>query len=357
MGLTCAALHLSTTADLDTLAQAVGQRLGCDQVESSDAADREFAAVISAPWISFFDLSNPNAVTDELAELGKQLSVISKEPVLLAAVWDSDVFGFMLFENGKQVDGYASGRGLLTGRIKKLPPDKRAVEWSRAFKRPLASGALESVVQKGHLFAEDQLAKLSDLLGFSPKIAMCTAKDLKSQQLPNQRRYYFRSRPSQGNKLPITQTLPYKGATLPMQIVVRQDRFGSFELNGPAEAFVDPVFEFAGSAVDSEIVNVTEAHAFWSLGIDHILAGGAVRFDGDLTTEEANGRRLCHASLKGLSAQQRSFPPRKKSILSFCFTLRGVSPGAGEIQVNCRPSPHASESLPLRPQFLVEVIR
>lgn len=357
MGLTCASLHLFGSANLDQLAQALAERLDCDRVDSSDAADRDIAAIAASPWISFFDLSIPNMVTEELTDLGKQLSAVCGRPVMLTAVWDSDVFGFLVFEHGKQVDGYTSGRGLLPGRVKRWRLEKRAVEWSRAFQCDVSVDALSRLTQEGKLFAEDQLSRLADLLNLPIRIALSTAKDLASAPLPNQRRFYFRSRPSSAHALPITQTLAYKGAKLTKQIVVRQEDFGSFEINGPAAAFVDPVFEFAGSAIDSEIVMLTEAHAFWSQGIDHILAGGAVRFIAEITKEDSDGRRRSRALLKGLSAQQHSFPPRKKSILSFCFTLRGVSLGTGEIQVNCRPSPQASESFPLRPQFLVEVIR
>src|SRR5262245_23743874 len=339
MGLSCASLHFPGSNNLDQIVQALAERLRCDRVESGDLADRALAAVQTPPWISIFDLSNPDGVTDELTDLGKQLSAVSEGPVLLTAVWDSDVFGFILYENGSQIDGYASGRGLLPGRIKRMTPDKRAVEWSRAFNRSFSPDVLESVMKKGHLFAEDQLAKIAELLGFPAQVATSTSKDLKSGQWQNQARYYFRSPALPGGTLHITQTLACKGATLPMQIVVRQERFGSFELNSPAAGFVDPVFEFAGSPIDSGFVNLVAAHAFWSLGIDHIRAGGAVRFDADITAVETDGKRVVRAVLKDLSAQKRSFPPRKKSILSFLFDLRGVAPGSGEMQVSCRPNP------------------
>jgi hypothetical protein len=361
MGLTCASLHLfapdCAAAELDKTIDAAGDRLGYERIDKPEEADRELTAVPAPPWISFFDLSNPNTVTDDLTGLGKQLSAVSKRPVLLTAVWDSDVFGFLLFEHGKQVDGHASGRGLLPGRIRKWPPDKRAREWSRTFERSIGVEAVQRLTEKGLLFAEELLARCCEMVGLSGDLAARVPRDLDARPLPNHRRYYYKSRPQPAGAQPITQTLAYKGATLEQQIVVRQEHSSVFELNGPAAVFVDPILEFSGSAIDTGIVSLTESFGHWSLGIEHILAGGAVRFDAEISSAEAGGRQVMRACLKGLSAERRAFPPRKKSILSFWYTLRGVAPGAGQVHVSLLPNPQAVERLPMRPQLLVDVIR
>jgi hypothetical protein len=365
MGLTCATLHVfspdassaTPKLPLEELMRVTGDRLGFDCIDNSGEADRELIAVSAPPWVTLLDLSNPDAVTEEFTGLGKKLSEVSKRPVLLTAVWDSDVFGFLLFENGKQVDGYASGRGLLPGRTKNWPPEKRAQEWSRTFERPIGADELQTLSEKALLFADDLLARLCGLVGLPVEHATRVSRDLETQPLPNQQRYFFRSRPQPGGALPVKQKLAYKEPTLTRQIVVGKDVSSAFELNGRAAAFVDPVLEFSGSAIDSGIVTVTQGEGHWSLGIEHVLAGGMVRFVAEITNEEANGRRVFRARLKGLSAEQRSFPPRKKSILSFWYTLHGVKPGTGEIQVNFLPIPQASARLPIRPLFLVEVVR
>ena len=128
MGLTCASLHALTQGpspakqaiNLDQVVQALAERLGYERADNPEEADRELIAV-----------PNPGAVTGELTHLGKQLSAVSGCLVLLTTVWDSDAFGFLLFERGKQVDGYASLRGLLPGRTRKWSPEQSSPAWGQ----------------------------------------------------------------------------------------------------------------------------------------------------------------------------------------------------------------------------------
>src|SRR5258706_12886687 len=134
MGLTCASIHVfspnfssgTPAASLGQLAQALGERLACERIDNPDEADRHLVAAVESPWISFFDLTNPDTVTEESVELGKHLSAASQCPVLLTAVVDSDAFAFLMFDRGKQVDGYSSMRGVLPGRRNKRLPGKPA---------------------------------------------------------------------------------------------------------------------------------------------------------------------------------------------------------------------------------------
>ena len=156
MGLTCASLHLflrdqysaTATTSFGQLAHDVGDPLGYERVNNPDDADRHLVAAMAPPWLSFFDLTNPDAVTAATVDLGKQLSAASKCPALLTSVVDSDAFAYLLFENGKQVDGYASARGLLPGRTKKWPPEKRAAEWSRLFGRLIGIEAVQAILRR-----------------------------------------------------------------------------------------------------------------------------------------------------------------------------------------------------------------
>ena len=362
MGLTCASLHALTQGpspakqaiNLDQVVQALAERLGYERADNPEEADRELIAVPAFPWISFFDPSKPGAVTGELTHLGKQLSAVSGWLVLLTTVWDSDAFGFLLFERGKQVDGYASMRGLLPGRTRKWSPEQRAREWSRAFARSMRPEEVQAITEKGLVFADDQLVRLCGLVGLSVALATATPRDLEIQALPNRQRYYFRSRPQPGGSLLVKQTVAYKGPVLTCPLQVGQDQSSGFELNALAGSFSDPVLEFSGSAIDSGMVAVPEAHGQWSLGLEHMLAGGLRRVDAVIASAE-EGRRVFRACLKGLSAARFAFPPRKKSILIFQYTLRGITAGSGEVQVDCLPNVLVSERLALRPRLLVEV--
>ena len=119
------ALSSGTPAtNLGLLAEATTGPLGYERIENFEEAERHSIVAVASPWVSFFDVDNPGAVTEELVDLGKRLSAASRCHVLLTAVWDSDAFAFLLFQEGKQVDGHASGSGALPGRIKKWPPEK-----------------------------------------------------------------------------------------------------------------------------------------------------------------------------------------------------------------------------------------
>jgi hypothetical protein len=211
------------------------------------------------------------------------------------------------------------------------------------------------VTEKGLVFADDLLIRLCNLVGLSPEIATSTSRDLATRALPNQQRYYFRYRPQVGSSLPVKQTVAYKGPCMTCSIPVASVDHIPFELNAAAGAFNDPVLEFSGSAIDSGFVSVTEAYGLWSLGLEHIRAGGVRRVDAVITSAAAENRRSFRACLKGLIPAKFAFPPRKKSILSWWCTLRGIAVGTGEVQVCCLPNVTVSESVPLRPRFLVEV--
>src|SRR6266568_6752367 len=158
MGLTCASLHIfsaSGALGAPSLAATGGKLLAYELTNNPEEAELELIAVAAAPWISFFDLTNPPTITEASMELGKQFSAGSGCPVLLTSVFDSDGFAFVVFEQGKQVDAHASMPGLLPVRMKKWPPAKRATEWSRLFNRRIGPEDVQPLTQKGVVFAED----------------------------------------------------------------------------------------------------------------------------------------------------------------------------------------------------------
>lgn len=56
-------------------------------------------------------------ITAETIAWGKQLSAVATGSVLFTSVWDSDGFAFLLLQDGKQVDAYASRRSHAAGNI------------------------------------------------------------------------------------------------------------------------------------------------------------------------------------------------------------------------------------------------
>src|SRR5262245_6584136 len=214
MGLTCASLHVllpdSPAASVAPLLDSALGPLGYERIDSPDESERRFIAASAPPWVSLFDLTGPPAMTEELIDLGKRLSAAARSPVLLTSVVDSDAFAFLVFDAGKQVDGHASARGLIPGRVKKWPPERRAQEWSRLFGRPIDRDDLQALTEKGVLFAEDLLARLCGVVGLSRELAMCTPGDLQAQRWPNQEEFSFRSRPGSGGGFAVKQTVTDK---------------------------------------------------------------------------------------------------------------------------------------------------
>jgi hypothetical protein len=338
-----------------TLAQAAGGLLGYELIDNPEEAERQLISVAAPPWVSFFDLTNAPAITDESVDLGKQVSKCAGCPVLLTSVLDSDAFAFLLFKKGKQVDAHASTPGLLPGKIKKWPPQRRATAWSQLFNRPINLHDVQALTKKGVLFADDWLLHLCDLVGLSRDLATRTPQDMQARPWPNQQQFNFRSRPGTPAGIMVKQTVPNKDRTQPLSIGLRKERSIPFELNGPAGAFTDPILEFTGSAVDAGIVELSEGYGLWALGIEAIRAGDIRRVSADVSLEEIVGRRVLRACLNGLSAERVAFPPRKQSILIYWSTLCGIAAGAGELHVSCLPNASAAERLALRPTFLVEV--
>src|SRR5437588_10359094 len=181
MGLTCASLHIFSASKALEARALAENLLAYELTNNLEEAELELIAVAAAPWISFFDLTNPPAITEASMDFGKQFSAGSGGPVLLTSVFDSDGFAFVVFEQGRQVDAHASMPGLLPGRMKKWPPAKRATEWSRLFNRPIEPKDVQALTEEGVVFAEDSLARLCELVGLSRELAMQAPQDLRAR--------------------------------------------------------------------------------------------------------------------------------------------------------------------------------
>src|SRR5437867_221441 len=98
MGLTCASLHVFSASKGLQAAALAGNLLAYELTNNPEEAELELIAVAATPWVSFFDLTNPPAITEASMDLGKQLSAGSACPALLTSVFDSDGFAFVVFE-------------------------------------------------------------------------------------------------------------------------------------------------------------------------------------------------------------------------------------------------------------------
>jgi hypothetical protein len=334
MGLTCANIHVfldaSTTVSapesLDRLLEEASDRLGYEQVPDPANSERHLAAIRTQSWLSVFDSLSAGTMSGDLAELATQLSAVACCPVLVAAVYDSDEFAFLLYESGKQVDGFASNDELVPFKVNKWSPKKRVPEWSRLFSKPLSAADVEGLVKPARSpFADEMLIRLCRLVGLPEMQATLVFKDLDRQTVPA-RHFYFRRKigAASQNSL-VTQISHQKILSAPMalQFLVGETVPLPFELSASTRALANPVMEISGTAVDQELVIVPEVEATWHCGKDHLLAGGARKSRAELMIEEKPGRRVIRASFPELSPEALQAAPKPQISLHFSIGLRG----------------------------------
>jgi hypothetical protein len=375
VGLTCATIQVFAgdlqeaegEAGVDRLIQSACRRIGYEPVDEPPAGERQLAVVLARSWLSILDQESTGVVTGSLVDLARELSKVSGGPVLVASVHDSDGFAFLLFERGKQVDGHASNDGLVPIKFKKWPAKKRAQEWSRAFGKMVTAEDFQRVLEPAGPFADDQLVRLCQLLEIPPAQAKLTWKDLDREPQLARRIYSLRSPAAGGTGMAVAQVVPsgvdaavveqYTGKSVkPMSLLVQECGYVAFELSGPAEAFVDPVLEISGTAIDQNLIEVVSGGGTWNGGtVQRIMAGQVCQAEARWETDVSGGRRVVRGRLLGMAARGGPFPPGHQTKLMLGVSVRGVAEGAGDFQVVCRPQGQRTEQLSLFPVCRAEV--
>lgn len=368
MGLTCANVHvfapgLSAAADVDKLMDIAGQRLGCERVENEADADRALAVLHAPPWLTILDPASAGAIEKESIDLAKQFSASSGGPVLIASVHDSDFFSFLLFEKGKQVDGYTSSAEFFQYSYKKWSLKKRAQEWSRCFGQPLNETDLREITRPSGLFADDSLLRLCSLLGIPANQGAMTVSDLDRPQTPAVTRYRFRLRaggPAGGAGVtqlnaPSPKIASDADPIEKLTLLKSTSWFLHFELSSGMEGFHEPVLEIAGSAVDQGLLEVKNATGLWyrrkGNRPEEIRKGTF-----HLVEEQVDGRRVVRAKLAGMSAPRSTLKPNTPIVLSIDTQIRGSVAGAGELRLILAPSAESTKRVALWPAYQTIVV-
>ncbi|WP_322494393.1 hypothetical protein [Chloroflexus sp.] len=364
MGLTCLSFHVyarDTASDslphqAVALAVAAAQRLDFEPVARAEDADRTLIAIAEPPWISYFDLANPPVISAETIAWGKQFSAVATGPVLLTSVWDSDGFAFLSFQDGKQVDAYASRRGMIPGRLRKWTPQQRATAWSTWFARTVALAEVEAVTAHGLLMADTLLRRLSQSVGLAYPLLARTAQDLQTTPWPNQQLVYLRSLPGQQTGGRVEQKYSYRHIqTKAIALAAGSETVIAFELHGPIGAFNDPRLELTGPAIATDLVHVVEASVIVAEDAQAILAGKTHRFTPTIEQREIDGQRWIWITAHTVSAQQCGIPAGKRYVAIYLLKLQGSVAGSGTFKASCAPDPRASYTIPLQPEFIVHV--
>ena len=315
MGLTCANIHLFMGPDGADAAQVLSracQQLGYEPVEDLSTTSCQLVSVGEAPWISILDPGGAPVITAELVELAGQLSNASNCPVLLASVYDSDEFTFLVFEKGKQVDGYGSRGDFLPGPYKKWTAKKRVSQWNRLFGTSLSARDLKELAQPPGLFADDQLTLLCRLVELPIEQGTLTAGDLPDRLPATQLRCFRRAAAVAGEptvaagRIEIVQVASQKDSdpTAPkaVHLLVEETHLLAFEVVAPIGALSDPVLEVAGTALDQQLVEADEAGGVWHCGLEHVKAGGSRKIPAQVLAHERDGHRVFQVVGEGLSA-------------------------------------------------------
>ena len=252
MGLTCANLHVFTgglpaplqEADIDHFLEEAYRPLGFERAKSASAAERALAVIPAPSWLTVLDPAS--VVSEDWAEFAQQLSQTSGCPALIASVYDSDKFAFLLFEKGKQVDGYATDKELVPLKFKKWAAKKRTAEWGRAFARQLDEKEVRKLTRPTGPFADAMLHRLCKLVSLAPEHAALNSSDLVHSPGQALRMCHFR-RSSGAATAPRYAAQPVKHISLLLGETHRM-LLGFSPIT--VAAHLRPDFAFSGTAVD-----------------------------------------------------------------------------------------------------------
>lgn len=196
MGTTAATLHLLRPAgaapDYAALLKKAYAKLGWAPPKRGEAATRRAVLVESGPdWVTLHDSACAALDDGTLKELAALLGKALGSAAAVTTVLDSDAFGFLLFDKGKQVD--AAGDGMEEAGVKQVRGKRQAALWGNA----LAQAALRRVLAGEPVdlpepaeflarakaaealetaFAEERLAAWCALAGLPAEAATATAE-------------------------------------------------------------------------------------------------------------------------------------------------------------------------------------
>jgi len=133
-------------------------------------------AMVTEPengWITVYDETSESQDIEELRRLGKGISAKLKTSVFCFLVHDSDIFVYLLYNNGKLVDQFDSHPDYF-GPV----TDKHRKRWAGNFdrlvklaKQGTTAGKIGKVLTKPQIVEEERAAEFADLMGIDQRRA------------------------------------------------------------------------------------------------------------------------------------------------------------------------------------------
>ena len=144
MGTTAASLHIALPSgagpDQSGPLLKAYARLGWSPPKRGEAATRTARlARNEAPFVSIYDSACEQLDDGALKQLAALLSKALNAAAIVATVYDSDVFEFLLYHRGKQVDAVTDSPDGLDASVKSVRGKRQAMKWLEVFGLALAA--------------------------------------------------------------------------------------------------------------------------------------------------------------------------------------------------------------------------
>ena len=141
MGTTAASLHIALPngagPDQSGPLLKAYARLGWSPPKRGEAATRSVRlARNEKPFVSIYDSACEDLDDGALKQLAAMLSKALKTAAIIATVYDSDVFEFLLYHRGKQVDAVTDSPDGLDAGVKSVRGKRQATKWLEALVSP-----------------------------------------------------------------------------------------------------------------------------------------------------------------------------------------------------------------------------
>lgn len=259
MGLTCAGAHLFTGGSpggKEVLTRSLNS-IGYELAEPSEGHTVDIVVIVNTSWVSLYDLTNPDAATLHLQNIARSISINTKRPVVIVAAYDSDDFGYMMFNQSRTTDAFSTNESFIPLNGSRTSYKQRAERWNRLLGTTVDSADVKSVIEYSGTFADNQLATFCQLLGVPLHQAAMHSRDLRDAKFTAYRK--FPSLPETA----IKQLYYGEPNTKLLDSLVDQHVNIAFLLQANVTALSAPIVELSGTAIAQNLYDIADSGASW----------------------------------------------------------------------------------------------
>jgi hypothetical protein len=210
MGNTCASLHIAWRRNVDEVTKAISRsygKLGYERLKKAPPVPEGGKHVIlrasaGQSFISIYDSENALLDNGELKDLALAASKALKTAAVFTSLYDSDRYEFIVFANGRQVDLLMTDAESYAGPLKRLTDKSRVTQWTKLFGRTLTAGQIEQASAGRTVFADDAVARLSELIGLPVVRPLANYQDCLEEAAEVTAQLYFTKKPAEVSNAP-----------------------------------------------------------------------------------------------------------------------------------------------------------